>query len=127
MRANQIRVGNRFSTGCTHVVSSKIDRISRVFFVLAIGCSLAIAPAAAQNRNGGEIRGTVTDASGAVIPGASVEIRDILTGVITNVVTDTHGIYDAASLIPGTYSVSFSMQGFKTQSGAVKQAHSARS
>jgi Carboxypeptidase regulatory-like domain len=96
------------------VLNTTIDRFARVFLLLAMACSLTIGPAAAQNRNGGEIAGTVTDASGAVIPGARITIQDTLTGVITDAVTDSHGVYDAASLMPGTYSVSFSMQGFKT-------------
>jgi hypothetical protein len=67
----------------------------------------------AQNRNSGEIRGTVADASGAVIPDVAITIQNTLTGVITNVVSDSTGIYDAPLLPPGTYSVAFEKQGFK--------------
>jgi hypothetical protein len=85
-----------------------------LLILLAAGCLLVVAPAEAQNRNAGEIRGTITDVSGAVIPGAKIAIQNTLTGVTTNLVSDSHGVYDAASLVPGTYSVTFTMHGFKT-------------
>jgi hypothetical protein len=79
-----------------------------------MGSLSIVQPIAAQNRNAGEIRGTVTDPTGAIMPGVQISIQEALTGVITNVVSDAHGVYDAPSLIPGTYSVSFRMPSFKT-------------
>ena len=113
MPENQNRVATHLLSCGGPATGDKIGRIARVFIFLAVRFLLTIEPAATQNRNGGEITGTVTDASGAVIPSARVTIQDTLTGVITGAVTDSHGVYDAASLIPGTYSVSFSMQGFQ--------------
>ncbi len=41
----------------------------------------------AQNRNSGEIRGTITDPSGATVAGARVAITNTLTGITTTVIT----------------------------------------
>ncbi len=76
---------------------------------------LTVAPAAfAQNTNSGEIRGTVSDPSGAVIPGVAVAILNTQTGVTTNLVTNASGIYDAVSIIPGNYQLTFTGSGFQT-------------
>ena len=67
----------------------------------------------AQNTNAGDIRGTVTDSSGAVIPGVTVTILNTDTGVTTQLVTNEAGIYDAVSILPGRYKITFSKDGFE--------------
>jgi carboxypeptidase family protein/TonB-dependent receptor-like protein len=62
----------------------------------------------------GTILGTVTDSSGAVVPGATVTLTNTATGVSRTVVTDSSGEYTAPSLRTGTYSVKTEIQGFKT-------------
>jgi len=62
----------------------------------------------------GSIVGTVTDPTGAAIPGASVEIRNTNTGQTVLVKTTGSGTYTSGALLPGTYSVRISAQGFKT-------------
>ena len=74
----------------------------RFLAFLAIFSLLVIGPTYAQNSNTGEIRGTVTDTSSAVIPGVAITVQNTLTGVITNLVSDSTGIYDAPLLPPGT-------------------------
>lgn len=66
----------------------------------------------AQNTNSGEIRGTVTDASGAVMPGTAVTILNTDTGITKELVTNHAGIYDAVSILPGKYRITFSKEGF---------------
>lgn len=66
-----------------------------------------------QGRQAGEIRGTVTDASGAVIPDTSVTLTNILTGISQNLLTNKAGLYDAPYVQPGQYSVTFVKTGFK--------------
>jgi outer membrane receptor protein involved in Fe transport len=68
----------------------------------------------AQNRTLGEIQGSVTDASGASIVGAQISLTNTLTGVVTQATTDSGGIYDLNSLVPGTYTITVIKQGFKT-------------
>ncbi len=68
-----------------------------------------------QNANTGEIKGTVTDSSNAVIPGASVEIRNVQTGVTIKTDTNGDGIYDVPSVPLGQYSITFSKEGFRQE------------
>jgi Carboxypeptidase regulatory-like domain len=85
-----------------------------VRFLLAAFVVVCLArPALSQNRNTGEIRGTVTDPSGAVLPGVSVTVTDIDTGVTKEFVTDNDGIYDTVSTPAGRYNITFSAKGFK--------------
>ena len=84
-----------------------------LFALSAITGLFRITPTYAQSRASGEIRGTVLDSSGAVIPGVAITIKNEDTGVITNLKSDSTGVYDAASVDPGTYTVSFEKEGFK--------------
>ena len=69
----------------------------------------------------GAIAGTVTDASGAVLPGATVTLTSAQGTVGGNqeVTTDERGAYQFLRLVPGTYSVKAVLQGFRpfTQNG----------
>ena len=67
----------------------------------------------AQNANSGEIKGTVTDTSNAVVAGASVKILNVDTGVVATSVTNSDGIYDVPSVPPGSYTLTFSAPGFR--------------
>jgi len=66
----------------------------------------------AQSMNAGDIRGTVTDASGAVVPAAKVTVLNVDTGVVKEITTDSAGVYDTGSIVVGNYTVSFTMSGF---------------
>src|SRR5687768_2563629 len=72
---------------------------------------LAPAGAAAQDPRG-TIQGRVVDASGAAIPGATVEVLNIATGVVTPTTTNEQGSYRAPFLNPGNYRVTVSLTGF---------------
>ena len=65
-----------------------------------------------QNTNSGEIRGVVTDPSGATIPGVTVTILNVQTGVKRDLTTNNAGVYDAVSILPGDYSLTFAKEGF---------------
>jgi hypothetical protein len=58
--------------------------------------------------------GTVTDASGAVVPNASVQVTNVATGVRQTVTTDSQGRYTVVDLIVGGYEVQASAAGFQT-------------
>src|SRR5713226_2734226 len=64
--------------------------------------------------NFGRILGTVTDQTGAVLPGAKVSIIDTQRGLARTLTTDGAGEYNAPTLIPGTYTVRVEAAGFKT-------------
>jgi hypothetical protein len=67
----------------------------------------------AQNTNSSDIRGTVSDSSGAVLPGATVTVKNNDTGVVREFVTNGDGLYDTNSILPGNYTISFSKEGFQ--------------
>lgn len=68
-------------------------------------------PAAAQERFSG-LTGTVTDASGAILPGATVNITNKQTGKVFTAVSGGDGVYRVLDLEPGRYSVRFELSGF---------------
>jgi hypothetical protein len=62
----------------------------------------------------GSIRGTVTDQTGAVVPGASLVAKNQATGVETAAFKSTgEGLYNIPNLIPGTYTLTVEAQNFK--------------
>src|SRR5262245_44678299 len=76
---------------------------------------LAWLPASAAAQSGSAIAGTVRDASGAVMPGVTVEAASpALIEKLRVAVTDEAGRYSVISLRPGTYSVTFTLPGFST-------------
>src|SRR5258706_7499283 len=60
------------------------------------------------------IRGTVTDASGSVVPGANVTAKSEGAGFTRPAVTNSSGVYTFAELPVGTYTVEVSLSGFKS-------------
>jgi hypothetical protein len=92
-----------------------VKRAVRAFAFLLILFSLSAARATAQSEaTTGVIRGTVADSSGAVLPGAMVEIRNVETSIVREVVTDEGGRFHAPLLRLGSYSVTVRMPGFAT-------------
>ncbi|MGB0125233.1 MAG: carboxypeptidase-like regulatory domain-containing protein, partial [Silvibacterium sp.] len=67
----------------------------------------------AQSTNSGDIRGTVTDTSGAVIPGVKVTVLNVNTGVSKDYSTDDAGVYDTSSIVAGAYTLTYSKDGFQ--------------
>ncbi|HVF88109.1 MAG TPA: carboxypeptidase-like regulatory domain-containing protein [Pyrinomonadaceae bacterium] len=61
----------------------------------------------------GTLLGTVSDTSGAVVPGATVVITNAGTNVSTQVVSNEGGTFEVPFLQPGTYNVTATVQGFK--------------
>jgi len=81
-------------------------------FLLAL-LALATAAGLAQTSTS-RVTGTVTDPSGAVVPGATVTIINESTGVTYTQVTSEGGLYSFPSLPLGTYTVKVELTGFKT-------------
>src|ERR1043165_2203397 len=61
------------------------------------------------------VSGTISDPSGALLPGVSVTATNNATSVVTTVLSNETGVYTLPSLLPGTYKVTASLQGFQTQ------------
>src|SRR5438128_657086 len=74
---------------------------------------LTLAPAAAHAQaTTGTISGAVTDQSKAVLPGVTIQVKNVETGVTRTLVTDASGRYRALNLAPGIYTVAAELQGF---------------
>ncbi|HEX3662780.1 MAG TPA: TonB-dependent receptor [Acidobacteriaceae bacterium] len=71
-------------------------------------------PSAFGQAGRGSISGTITDPSGAIVPGASVTLLNSSTGVAQHAMTTSAGLYTFISLNPGTYQVTASQSGFTT-------------
>jgi Carboxypeptidase regulatory-like domain/TonB dependent receptor len=61
----------------------------------------------------GFLSGRVSDQSGAVVSGASVVVQNLATGVEQSATTNRAGIYQFPALMPGSYSVTASLKGFR--------------
>src|SRR5437773_6507509 len=68
-----------------------------------------------QGTDLGTIRGTVTDSTGAVIPGATVKVTDALTNAARETKTNSQGNYEMFGLKPGTYKVTVTAAGMSTK------------
>jgi hypothetical protein len=66
----------------------------------------------AQSVNAGDIRGSVTDSTGALIPGVTVTVLNVDTGVSKDFTTNQSGLYDTNSIVPGQYTITFMRDGF---------------
>ncbi len=87
--------------------------MSRLRLPLAAILMLFAVPVFAQRFNA-SIRGTVTDPSGAAIPGATVTLTNEETGVARSVTTNNAGNYSFADLPVGSYKAQVELPGFKT-------------
>src|SRR5260370_18350461 len=97
-------------------VRAKEEGVVRKAVHVAFACFLLLSVAhvgLAQNTNSSDIRGTVTDLSGAVLPGATVTVKNNDTGVVREFVSNSDGLYDTNSILPGNYTVSFTKDGFQ--------------
>lgn len=77
-------------------------------------CTFTASNSFAQQTNA-TIVGNVTDASGAVVVGATVKATNNLTNTVRSTVTDGSGQYTIPSLPPGSYALSVEMTGFQSQ------------
>src|SRR6476659_5905916 len=81
--------------------------------LLAAAAALCLTPVAAHAQSA--FTGTVKDTSGAVLPGVTVEAASpVLIEKTRSVITDANGGYSIVDLRPGTYTLTFSLEGFST-------------
>ncbi len=95
---------------------SNLPVLAAIFALgLAICCSNAFAQSGA-----GSIQGTVTDATGAVIPAASIHVVNQATGVAVDTKSNNVGFYQVPSLFTGTYVVTVTAPGMKTSKQSIE-------
>ena len=88
--------------------------MSRKFIALALQVGvivLVFAGRAHAQTTSGLITGTITDSTGAVIPGAHVQLANQATGIQRSAVTDADGYYTVPELQPGVYDVTVNKEG----------------
>jgi Carboxypeptidase regulatory-like domain len=87
--------------------------VRKLVFVTAVLCLLYSINSFAQSN--ATLGGTVTDASGASIPGVTVSARNVATGIVNETLSNETGAYQFANLQTGTYEVKAELPGFQTQ------------
>lgn len=96
-------------------MTSKVNRVlcaSTLFLWVALFALFAV-PRGLHAQALSGINGTVTDASGAVVPGAAISITNVSTGVVSKATSSSVGTYRITDLTPGTYDVRVEKEGFK--------------
>ncbi len=88
-------------------------RIFLVVFSLLVAVAAGAVPAAAQT-TGGKILGTVSDPTGAVIPGAKITVTNEATGVSRTATSDSQGDFVLLEMAVGAYTVTVEAEGFRT-------------
>ncbi len=86
------------------VCLSSVVRFSLLFALAALSCFAQLAT----------IQGEARDSSNAVLPGASISVKNAKTGVSATSTTNQTGFYSVSGLIPGIYSVTIQAQGFES-------------
>ena len=93
------------------MIRSRFTRKRLILSFMMLPFLLLSAQAFAQSAG---VSGTVTDASGAVLPGASVTAVNTATSIKSTTTTNSAGVYNFAALPSGTYEVTVEMPGFQT-------------
>ncbi len=105
----------RNSAASGHVRTAREFRGIGFLAVVMLAClGLMLPVAMAQSGGQGAISGTVTDATGALIPNAVVVAHNDATGVDTKRTASSGGLYNISPLLPGTYTVTVTADGFST-------------
>ena len=86
----------------------------KVLTITAMLCLLVTTGALAQSTNA-SLGGTVSDGSGALIPGVTVTATNTNTGIAQTNLTNESGVYQFPVLSTGTYKISAELPGFQTQ------------
>src|SRR2546430_1932680 len=93
-----------------------MPRTLAVCLLVFSACAILPPRARAQARlTGADLEGTVVDQSGGVMPGTAITVTNTETNVSRTVETDMDGRYAAPALAPGTYTITVSRPGFRTQ------------
>jgi hypothetical protein len=87
--------------------------MKRSRIIAAIILTSLLTPASALAQATGQINGAATDASGAFLPGVTIEATNSATGAVRTAVTGTDGLYTIPLLPPGDYTVKATLQGFR--------------
>ena len=93
------------------LITNRLKQFGYAIFVMLV---LAFAAFSQTQITTGTIQGTVADVNGAIVPGATVEVKNLDTNLSRTMTTDEGGRFVFLALQPGPYSVTVSKQGFAT-------------
>ena len=89
----------------------------------AVALSLCLGVGAvAQSVTAGDINGTVTDSTGAIIPNGKITVTNVATGATKTATSGASGEYRVSLLSPGSYKVQATADGFSSVSSVVSVA-----
>jgi len=91
-----------------------IRKLARLIVLLTPLVSVSTLVHAQGSSTTATVTGVVQDSTGGIIPGASVAIKNVATGVKTDTVTNSSGTFSVPGLMAGTYEATISLSGFKT-------------
>ncbi|HEV7675058.1 MAG TPA: carboxypeptidase-like regulatory domain-containing protein, partial [Candidatus Angelobacter sp.] len=86
-------------------LSGNLVRISACVVFILVACSGSVFAQTQAQTQTGRLRGQIVDATGAVIPGASITVKNS-SGLVVSATSDGVGAYDVKNLAPGKYTVS---------------------
>src|SRR5438067_87478 len=89
-------------------------RTRHLAIAVAVSLTFTVTASAQMQIATAVIEGVVVDASGAVIPGVDVEVRNVETNLTRSLITDKDGRFVALQLQPGRYTVTYKLTGFAT-------------
>src|SRR5438552_17158591 len=89
--------------------------MKRLLVVTSLFLCICLANQAFGQSSNARVSGTVSDATGAVLPGVEVTATNNATGVVATALSNDAGAYNFASLLPGTYTIRASIPAFPTQ------------
>src|SRR5215469_7695176 len=81
-------------------------------FVARFAALVAMASSSCWAQFSGSIQGTIHDPASAVVPNATVQLKNTQTGVVTKTTSDNEGNYRFVSLAPGAYEITVNASGF---------------
>src|SRR2546426_1151578 len=110
---HQVEQTNKSTGGAVppRYIRAKKATMSKAFQILFLFLSLAAAVSHAQQTTA-TLLGTVTDASGAAVPGVTVQASNLGTNVVREATSDAGGSYSIPNLPPGNYRVRATKEGF---------------
>ena len=89
------------------------SRLLKLIAVLAV-FSVMFLPFSFAQKTTGDISGTVTDPSGAVVPGATINVTNLDTKSVHSSTTDGEGVFRVVNLDAGRYRMEITAKGFNT-------------
>jgi hypothetical protein len=96
----------------SNVTSSKRPLVRSVLSTLLVFFAFISASPARAQLAGANLSGVVLDSSGGTVPNARVSIKNVATGVVREVQSNSDGLYSAPNLSPGSYEIEVTAKGF---------------